>query len=216
MFERNLKFTLAFLMTIVQALLIGGCSSGCASNETRLEEKEGETRMTATATHPIVVMETSLGSIEIELFQDKAPISVENFLKYAASGHYEGTIFHRVIPDFMIQGGGFSADMREKTTGQPIKNEAGNGLSNKRGTLAMARTMIVDSATAQFFINVKDNPFLDQRDKTPNGFGYAVFGEVKSGMDVVDAIKKVRTASRPPYDDVPVEPVVIKSVHVKK
>lgn len=163
----------------------------------------------------IVILETTKGNIEIELNADKAPISVANFLKYVDSGHYDGTIFHRVIDEFMVQGGGMTPDMNEKSVGSPIKNEATNGLQNKRGTVAMARTNVVDSATAQFFVNVKDNSFLDHRDKSQQGFGYCVFGEVKSGMDVVDAIKKVRTGSRPPYDDVPVEPVVIKSARRK-
>ncbi|MCM2281452.1 MAG: peptidylprolyl isomerase [Bdellovibrionaceae bacterium] len=163
----------------------------------------------------MVIIETSKGNIEVELFEDKAPETVKNFLKYVDKGHYSGTIFHRVIPNFMIQGGGMTADMNEKPTDKGIKNEADNGLSNKRGTLAMARTSDPHSASAQFFINVKDNGFLDHTGKTPQGWGYAVFGEVKSGMDVVEAIKSVKTASRMPHDDVPVEPITIKSVKLK-
>lgn len=157
--------------------------------------------------NPVVVMETSLGNVKIELEQAKAPVSVKNFLSYVDEKFYDGTIFHRVIGNFMIQGGGFTADMKQKPTKAPIKNEAGNGLRNKRGTLAMARTMVVDSATSQFFINVVDNDFLDYRDNSPQGFGYAVFGKVIEGMEVVDKIKGVKTVQ-----DVPVETVVIKSI----
>lgn len=158
--------------------------------------------------NPIVVLETSYGEIKIELFADKAPITVKNFLQYVEDGHYDGTIFHRVISDFMIQGGGFNAEFEEKDTNDPIRNEAGNGVSNQRGTLAMARTNDPDSATAQFFINVKDNAFLDRSARSP---GYAVFGRVIEGMDVVDEIKQVKTGSRGGHDDVPLEAVIIKS-----
>lgn len=167
---------------------------------------------TAAEKNPVVLMETSLGNVKIELDQAKAPISVKNFLSYVDEKFYDGTIFHRVIANFMIQGGGFTADMQQKPTKAPIKNEAGNGLSNKRGTLAMARTMVVDSATAQFFINVVDNDFLDHRDNSPQGFGYAVFGRVIEGMDVVDKIKAVKTGNKMGFQDVPVETVVIKSI----
>lgn len=162
--------------------------------------------------NPVVLMETSLGNVKIELDQAKAPVSVKNFLSYVDDKFYDGTIFHRVIEGFMIQGGGFTPDMHQKPTKAPIKNEAGNGLSNKRGTLAMARTMVVDSATAQFFINVVDNDFLDHRDNSPQGFGYAVFGKVVEGMDVIDKIKSVRTGSKMGFQDVPVETVAIKSI----
>jgi cyclophilin family peptidyl-prolyl cis-trans isomerase len=156
----------------------------------------------------IVRLETSKGNIDIELNEEKAPISVANFLEYVDKGHYNGTIFHRVIPNFMIQGGGFDENMNQKPTGKGIKNEWENGLSNVRGSIAMARLgRQPDSATAQFFINVTNNPFLDQ----PNdGAGYAVFGKVVEGMDVVDAIRNVPTATKGPHGDVPVEPVVIK------
>ena len=143
--------------------------------------------------NPCVLMETSMGNVTIELFKDKAPISVRNFLSYVKEGYYDGLVFHRVIKNFMIQGGGMDVDMQQKKTKFAIKNEATNGLSNKRGTLAMARTAVVDSATSQFFINVVDNAFLDNRGKTPDLFGYAVFGQVTEGMDVVDAIGKVKT-----------------------
>ena len=160
----------------------------------------------------MVLIKTTLGDIKVKLAADKAPLTVANFLAYVDSKHYDGTIFHRVIDGFMIQGGGFDANMRQKPTNAPIKNEAANGLQNKRGTLAMARTAIVDSATSQFFINVKDNGFLDFRAPNPQGFGYCVFGEVVEGMDVVDKIKGVRTTTKAGMSDVPLETVEILSV----
>jgi cyclophilin family peptidyl-prolyl cis-trans isomerase len=160
----------------------------------------------------IVAMETSEGVIRIELWADKAPETVKNFLAYVDDNFYDGTIFHRVIDNFMIQGGGFTADMRNKDKGQPIKNEATAELKNDRGTVAMARTQDIHSATSQFFINLKDNDFLNHSDNTPRGFGYAVFGKVVKGMDVVDRIGKVKTTTSGPYRDVPAKPVVIKSV----
>lgn len=161
----------------------------------------------------IVVMETSKGTITIELWADKAPITVENFLRYTDNGFFDDLIFHRVISGFMIQGGGFNTDMVQKSTYDPIKNEASEGLSNTRGTLAMARTNVVDSATAQFFINHGDNSNLDHTSPTPRGFGYAVFGEVLEGMDVVDAIAAVETGTGSNgFPNVPKEPVVIISV----
>lgn len=168
-----------------------------------------ESRMAENTT---VVMETSDGIIEIQLFDDKAPISVKNFLEYAETGFFNGTIFHRVIPNFMIQGGGFDAGMSQKPTRAPIKNEATNGLKNERGTLAMARTSVVDSATSQFFINVKDNDFLNNGARD---FGYAVFGKVTVGMDIVDKIAGKRTATQYGMGDVPVLPITIKSVSKK-
>jgi cyclophilin family peptidyl-prolyl cis-trans isomerase len=161
--------------------------------------------------NPVVVMDTSLGKIKIELFEDKAPISAKNFLQYVEDKFYDGTTFHRVIPTFMIQGGGFEPGLRQKKTRDAIKNESTNGLSNKRGTLAMARTMVPDSATSQFFINVADNNALDKA-QAGDGVGYAVFGRVVDGMDVVDAIKKVETANRGGHGNVPVQDVVIRSV----
>ena len=160
------------------------------------------------------VVRTSLGEIELELDEAKAPVTVSNFVEYAKSGFYDGTIFHRVIDGFMIQGGGFTKEMRQKPTRPPIKNEAGNGLKNRKYTIAMARTQIVDSATAQFFINVKDNAFLDHRSEDMRGFGYAVFGTVTKGTNVVDKIAKVKTGRVGPFGDVPVEPVVIEKVSV--
>ncbi len=164
--------------------------------------------------NPVVLMETSMGNITIELDAVKAPITVENFLGYVRDGFYEGTIFHRVIKDFMIQGGGMTADMGEKKNKAQIKNEADNGLSNDRGTLAMARTQVVDSATSQFFINTVDNDFLNHQSKTPAGYGYAVFGKVTEGMDTVDAIRQVATGNKGFHQDVPAEPVVIEKATV--
>jgi len=161
---------------------------------------------------PVVVLETSAGRIRIALDQEKAPISTANFLKYARSGHYANTVFHRVMPRFMIQGGGMTAELKEKTTLAPIRNEARNGVRNLRGTVAMARTNDPNSATAQFFINLKDNPFLDFGIQ---GAGYAVFGKVIEGMDVVDQIAAVQTKTAGPYENVPSTPVLIKSVRVE-
>ena len=159
-------------------------------------------------------METSMGTITLELDDAKAPETVANFVQYAKDGHYDGTIFHRVIDGFMIQGGGFTKDMNQKTTREPIRNEAMNGLKNLRGTIAMARTMVVDSATSQFFINLVDNAFLDFQNPTPQGFGYAVFGRVTDGMDVVDQIARVKTGFSGPHQNVPEEAIVIKNVAV--
>jgi peptidyl-prolyl cis-trans isomerase B (cyclophilin B) len=159
-----------------------------------------------------VIIETSEGTIWAELLADQAPVTVANFLRYVDEGSYDGTIFHRVIPGFMIQGGGFTAEMSQKPTHEPIKNEAANGLQNRRGTLAMARTSDVDSATAQFFINTVDNDFLDHRDDSADGFGYAVFGRVTDGLDVVDRIQHVATQTVGHHENVPVTPVVIDSI----
>jgi cyclophilin family peptidyl-prolyl cis-trans isomerase len=158
---------------------------------------------------PVVVVKTSKGDIKIELDADKAPITVENFLRYVDEDHYSGTIFHRVISSFMIQGGGFTKDGGRKPTAAPIKNEADNGLKNKRGTIAMARTQDINSATCQFFINVVDNSMLDH---SPRGFGYCVFGKVVEGMDVVDEIRSVKTGRHGPYGDWPEEPIEILEV----
>lgn len=167
------------------------------------------------AGNPVVLMNTSMGDIEIELFNDKAPLTVANFLMYVDKGFYNGTIFHRVIGNFMIQGGGLTPGLIEKKTSSPVKNEAGNGISNKTGTVAMARTMDVHSATAQFFINVVDNPFLDYKSPTKDGFGYCVFGKVIKGMDVVDKIRKVQTGNYGFFQDVPVKDVIINKISKK-
>ncbi len=160
---------------------------------------------------PVVVIETSMGDITVELNRARAPKSVDNILSYVNSGFYDGTIFHRVISNFMIQGGGFTPDMARKTTRDPIQNEAGNGLKNRRGTLAMARTAEIQSATAQFFINVQNNSFLDHKGNSSRDFGYAVFGKVTDGMDVVDKIKNVKTGD----GDVPTETVLIKTIRLQ-
>ena len=160
-------------------------------------------------------MSTSKGNIRIELDAEKAPISTKNFLDYVSDGHYDGLIFHRVIPGFMIQGGGMDAQMQEKKNKAPIKNEAANGLKNQLGTIAMARTNVVDSATAQFFINVKDNDFLNHKSSSAAEFGYAVFGRVIEGMDIVQSIEKVKTANRGFHQDVPVDAVLINSIKLE-
>ncbi len=157
----------------------------------------------------MITIKTNHGDIGVELFEDKAPISCENFRQYVKDGHFDGTVFHRVIPNFMIQGGGMDENMQSKPTRDPIKNEADNGESNLRGTLAMARTGVVDSATSQFFINLRDNDFLNHGTRD---FGYAVFGKVSDGMDVVDAIAAVPTGNRAGHQDVPVDPVTITEV----
>ena len=164
--------------------------------------------------NPVVLMKTNMGDVKIELDKAKAPVTVDNFLVYVNDKFYDGTIFHRVIPAFMIQGGGFDKDMNQKKTKAPIKNEAGNGLKNVTGTIAMARTSDPNSATAQFFIKTKDNAFLDHKNDTPQGYGYAVFGTVVDGMDVVKKIEQVKTTTRPPYENVPAPPVVIESIRV--
>ena len=159
----------------------------------------------------MITIKTNHGDIKVELYDEKSPITCENFRQYIEEGFYNDTIFHRVIPNFMIQGGGFDTDMGQKGTRDPIKNEADNGVSNKRGTLAMARTSVVDSATAQFFINLNDNTFLDHGSRD---FGYAVFGEVSDGMDIVDKIAGVATGNHGGHQDVPVDAVVITEVTI--
>jgi len=204
-FSMRRELTLSFTLMVVVGLAVSSMLFFVA-----------EGRAAANA-NPLVEMQTSMGTIKIELDAEKAPISTKNFMSYVDEGFYDGTIFHRVIRTFMVQGGGFEPGMKEKKkTKPPIKNEAGNGLKNKRGTLAMARTGVVDSATAQFFINVVDNAFLDHKDDSPRGYGYAVFGKVIEGMEVVDKIKAVETASKRGHDDVPVEDVVIQYVRRAK
>ena len=179
------------------------------------EQEPTEQSDEPTMEYPTVILNTNFGAITIELFEDKAPQSAANFMQYARDGYYNGTLFHRVIPNFMVQGGGFDTDFQQKETREPIENEADNGLANERGTLAMARTNDPHSATSQFFINVTDNDFLNHRSKT-NGqtWGYAVFGRVTDGMDVVDAIRAVDTGRRGMHQDVPVEDVIIESVEI--
>jgi cyclophilin family peptidyl-prolyl cis-trans isomerase len=184
-------------------LAVSGAVGYYLMQDTQAKDTESKTK------NPVVIMKTSMGTIEIELFAKKSPITVKNFLMYVDKKFYDGLIFHRVIPNFMIQGGGFKPGLKEKKTGKAIKNEAKNGLSNKRGTLAMARTNDPDSATAQFFINLKDNKFLN---KSEDSDGYAVFGRVIKGMNVVDKIAKVETEDQGPHEKVPVKDVLIKSV----
>lgn len=189
---KNMKY-----IRIVTLLLIGGLCLVCASP--------------ARAENPKVAFQTSKGRIVLELYPEKAPGTVANFLAYVEAEFYDGTIFHRVIPGFMIQGGGFSADMQQKKALPPIRNEADNMLKNDRGTIAMARTPDPHSATAQFFINVVDNDFLNHTGQTERGWGYAVFGKVISGMEVVDAITRVPTGNRGRFRDIPTEAVIIES-----
>ena len=178
----------------------------------QIEEKTNMTKNTTTSQNPTVLIKTSMGDIKVELYSDKAPKTVENFLEYVRDGHYEDTIFHRIIDGFMIQGGGFTVDFKQKPTDPAVQIESDNGLKNTRGTLAMARTSDPNSATSQFFINLVNNSFLDFKSKTPTGYGYTVFGKVVSGMDVVDKIAKVKTGSYQGHKDVPLEPVIILSV----
>ena len=196
-------------MSVRKLILLVACSLAIMATVTVLGA--------AAQDNPVVVIETSLGSITAELDRANAPLSVENFLEYVESGHYRDTVFHRVIKGFMIQGGGFTADMQQKPTRTPVKNEARNGLANDRGKLAMARTNAVDSATSQFFINVVDNAALNNRGITPAEYGYAVFGHVtdENSLGVVDQIEAVATGRRGPYNDVPETPVEILSITVQ-
>ncbi len=180
------------------------------------EQNAGDENSTQETSKKMVTLKTNVGEIEIELNAEKAPKTVENFLQYAKDGHYDGVIFHRVIANFMIQGGGFEPGMKEKKSRGPIPNEANNGLLNEKYTLAMARTQEPHSASAQFFINTKDNDFLNFSSETTRGWGYAVFGKVTSGQDVVDAIETVQTGRSGPYGDVPLEDVIIESVVVSE
>jgi peptidyl-prolyl cis-trans isomerase B (cyclophilin B) len=178
-------------------------------------DEAGKSVDTENTEYPNVILHTNHGAITVELFHDKAPESVKNFLQYARDGHYEGTLFHRVIPNFMIQGGGFDTDFQQKPVREAIQNEADNGVANTRGTLAMARTNDPHSATSQFFINVTDNAFLNHRGKhSGQTWGYAVFGQVTDGMDVVDAIRHVETGNHGRHQDVPTEPVIIERVEI--
>ena len=201
------KFSTSFFIATLLILV-----SSCAENNNVAEvEQQKEKVMTE------VIIKTSLGDINLELNNEKAPVTVENFISIAESGYYQGTIFHRVINGFMIQGGGLTADMSNKSSGtSPIQNEANNGLSNDRGTIAMARTMDPHSATSQFFINHKDNGFLNHTGETSQGWGYAVFGVVTDGMDVVDQIAEVATGSSGAYQDVPQEVITIESVVISE
>ncbi len=191
-----------FAATLVLTAVAIGAVTAAARAETKKD-------------NPMVVMETSKGNIEIELYPDKAPGTVQNFLWYVDNKFYDGLIFHRVIDGFMIQGGGFTPAMTQKEGKPPIDNEAGNGLTNDKYTIAMARTNAVNSATSQFFINVADNAFLNHRDNTPQGFGYCVFGKVTKGQEVVDAIAKMPTGNKAGFNDVPTETVTIVKAYRK-
>jgi cyclophilin family peptidyl-prolyl cis-trans isomerase len=202
------------IMILAGLIILGGATLFFFRNHIQAKEAKSLTENTpqinlSETKNPRVILETSLGNITLELYPDKAPDTVKNFLSYVESGFYDGTIFHRVIPGFMVQGGGMTPGMNEKTTRPPIKNEAANGLSNTRGTIAMARTQVIDSATAQFFINVADNNFLDHRDNSMQGFGYCVFGKVLEGMEVADKIVAVPTKTAGFYENVPVDDVLI-------
>jgi len=205
------------ISTFLSTLLLGAtlATTGCGAKEPGKQTVSTEPAAGQPA-NPRVLIETSKGNITVELFASKAPVSVENFLSHVKTGFYDGTVFHRVIPGFMIQGGGMLPDMTEKSRGAPIKNEANNGLKNLRGTQAMARTGEPHSATSQFFINVADNYFLNHRGESFEGWGYAVFGQVLSGMEVVDAIVAVPRGDRGMHQDVPIEPVVMTKVTVVK
>jgi len=193
-------------------LMLAGCgSSATTTSEPAQQATGGNSTM---SDHPKVLLETSKGNITLELDAKAAPNTVQNFLSYVQDGFYDGTVFHRVIPGFMVQGGGMNADMSDKTTRAPIKNEAGNGLKNLRGTVAMARTNAPHSASSQFFINVADNDFLNFKNETPQGWGYAVFGKVAEGLDVVDGIVAVKTGNHGMHQNVPVEPVLINKATV--
>jgi len=194
--------------TLLAAII--GISAGC--NVSRLEPGTPAAKTAEKETTTMITIKTSMGEIKAELFDKQAPETVKNFNNYVDAKFFNDTIFHRVIPGFMIQGGGFTTSFSEKPTKSPVVNEAGNGLNNKRGTLAMARTDVINSATSQFFINLADNAFLDHKDNTAGGFGYCVFGKVTEGLDVIDKIASVKTGSRGPHDDVPVDNVVILSI----
>jgi cyclophilin family peptidyl-prolyl cis-trans isomerase len=201
-FEERIAMGMIIRLTVITLALVFAASSEGAA----VEEKK---------VNPSVIIETSMGNITVELYQDKAPKTVANFLEYVKTGYFKGTIFHRVIKGFMIQGGGLSADMKNKPTQSPIENEATNGLKNVRGTIAMARTAEIHSATSQFFINTVDNSFLDHRSKSPDKFGYCVFGKVTSGMDVVDKLEGVQTETKGMYQNVPTKPILITDARLK-
>jgi cyclophilin family peptidyl-prolyl cis-trans isomerase len=203
------RFVATLLMLAAITLMAGLASCETPAEADKEPAAKSETQAKETA-NPMVVLKTNHGNIKIELYQKEAPISVENFLSYVKDGFYDGTIVHRVIPGFVIQAGGFTEDMDQKKQKAPIKNEAHNGLLNKRGTLSMARTSAINSGTSHFFINLRDNTNLDHKGTAPATYGYAVFGKVVEGMDVVDGIAKVKTRKVSAYEDVPAEPVIIE------
>ena len=196
-------------------MLFTGCNAqDAATKQTTEKETKSNTSGEKMSANPIIKMITNKGTITIELNAEKAPLSAENMVNYVKDGFYDGLIFHRVIPGFMVQGGGMKPDMSEKSTKDQIQNEANNGLKNDRGTLAMARTNVPHSASSQFFINLKDNDFLNHSSETPQGWGYAVFGKVTEGMDIVDEIAKVKTGNHGGHGDVPMEAVVIEKMTI--
>lgn len=207
---------IAPLHMLLPALLAVSVSACAAQKEPKAETAPAAQPTATTSSMPRVTLSTNMGDIVVELNPEKAPLSSANFIEYVQSGQYNGTIFHRVIDNFMIQGGGFDVNMQEKPTRAPIQNEANNGLKNSRGTIAMARTGEPHSASSQFFINVKDNAFLDHTSPTPQGWGYTVFGQVVEGMDVVDKIKVVQTGNMGGHQNVPTQPIVINQAVLLK
>lgn len=195
-------------------LTIAFLSSAAANHHAKNKSDANNESTSTEIKNTMITIKTNMGDIQLELDAENAPLSTANFIQYAKDGHYDGVIFHRVIPNFMVQGGGFDAAMQQKPTRQPVVNEANNGLKNDKYTVAMARTQDPHSASAQFFINTKDNDFLNFSSETTSGWGYAVFGKVTAGMDIVDAIEKVETGQVGPYSDVPKESVIIESVTV--
>ena len=204
-----MKKTLSVIVLLTTVLSF---SQAFAADKIKVKPNIKVPPMPTEKANPIVIIETSQGTIKAELWPDKAPLTVKSFLKYIEEDYYAGTIFHRVIKNFMIQGGGFTESMTQKKTHAPVKNEAKSDVGNARGTLAMARTSVVDSATSQFFINLIDNKFLDHKNETAQGFGYCVFGKVTEGLDIVDKIGQTKTKA----GDVPVETIVIKSIKLAK
>ena len=207
---------IAPLHVLLPALLAVSVSACAAQKEPKAETAPAAQPTTTSSSMPRVTLSTNMGDIVVELNPAKAPLSSANFIEYVQSGQYNGTIFHRVIDNFMIQGGGFDQNMQQKPTRAPIQNEANNGLKNTRGTIAMARTGDPHSASSQFFINVKDNAFLDHTSPTPQGWGYTVFGKVVEGMDVVDKIKVVQTGNMGGHQNVPTQPIVINQAVLLK
>lgn len=210
--------SLAGILTLFLSMGVCGLNASSPSDATINNDKVNSMQSSDSSTkqaNPVVEIQTNMGNIEVELNSEKAPNTVKNFLQYVNSNFYDGTIFHRVIKNFMIQGGGFTKDMSQKKTLSPISIESNNGLKNDKGTIAMARTSDPNSATCQFFINTKDNSFLNYSSPTPQGYGYAVFGKVIKGMDVVDKIESVKTSSQNYMGDVPVEQVVIEKIVLK-
>jgi len=217
---KNLSQSEFLIMTTIRTLAklaIGLLSIMLIANaaaEHHAEKNEKKEPTSSEIKNTMITLKTNMGEIQLELDAENAPLSTANFIQYAKDGHYDGVIFHRVIPNFMIQGGGFDAAMQQKPTRAPVVNEANNGLKNDKYTVAMARTQDPHSASAQFFINTKDNDFLNFKSETPSGWGYAVFGKVTAGNEIVDAIEQVETAQVGPHGDVPRESVIIESVTV--